>query len=76
MANAVSFEIFDSRGLARLLGVSLESVRQMRRRGTGPPCRKVGAKVLYSLDEVRAWWEALPSSGGQPAGGWRREAAR
>ncbi len=37
------------------LGVSLTTLRRMRRDETGPRCRKHGATWVYHIDDLEAW---------------------
>ncbi len=41
--------------VAHVLRVSATTLAAYRRRGIGPPWVRVGGKVLYSEDELRAW---------------------
>lgn len=43
---------------ARLLGVQQKTLEGWRRNGSGPPFRKFGAAVRYSLAELEAWAES------------------
>ncbi len=40
---------------ARLLGVQRKTLEGWRRNGSGPPFRKFGAAVRYSLSELEEW---------------------
>ena len=46
---------------SEMLGIPKETLRQHRKRRTGPPFRKDGASVLYLVKDLRAWAESLPS---------------
>ncbi|WP_068087235.1 helix-turn-helix transcriptional regulator [Novosphingobium rosa] len=37
------------------LGVSLDTLRRMRRSKTGPRCRMHGATWVYHIDDLEAW---------------------
>lgn len=41
--------------LAERYGVSVETVRKWRHRGTGPMAVVFGRRVRYSLDEIERW---------------------
>jgi DNA-binding transcriptional MerR regulator len=45
--------------VARFLGVPVATLYQWRRRGVGPPARRVGRHLRYDPDAVRAWFNAL-----------------
>lgn len=40
---------------ARLLGLSGRTLEKHRTYGTGPKYRKIGGRVIYALDDLRAW---------------------
>ena len=40
---------------ARFLGISLRTLEKHRTYGTGPTFRKLGGRVVYSIDELQAW---------------------
>lgn len=40
---------------ARLLGLSGRTLEKHRTYGTGPAYRKLGGRVVYSVDELQAW---------------------
>lgn len=42
---------------ARFLGLSDRTLEKHRTYGTGPAYRKLGGRVVYSLDDLRAWAE-------------------
>jgi hypothetical protein len=46
---------------SEMIGIPVETLRQHRKRRTGPPFRKDGATVLYLVKELRNWAESLPS---------------
>lgn len=55
-------DIADTRWLttedvSRRIQVSVETLKQWRRRGKGPPWRKVGWLVRYHPDDLAAWIE-------------------
>jgi hypothetical protein len=40
---------------ARFLGVSGRTLEKHRYFGTGPAYRRIGGRVVYSVDDLRAW---------------------
>ena len=44
-----------SEELAKELKITVQEVRQMRARGTGPPGRRLGKEVRYHRAVVEAW---------------------
>jgi predicted DNA-binding transcriptional regulator AlpA len=40
---------------ARFLGLSGRTLEKHRTYGTGPKYRKIGGRVVYALEELRAW---------------------
>jgi predicted DNA-binding transcriptional regulator AlpA len=40
---------------ARFLGLSDRTLEKHRTYGTGPAYRKLGGRVVYSLDDLQAW---------------------
>ena len=40
---------------ARFLGLSDRTLEKHRSYGTGPVYRKIGGRVVYSVDDLRAW---------------------
>lgn len=48
-------ELLTEKQVARLLRVSLASVRRWRQRKTGPTYIKVGACVRYRREDVETW---------------------
>lgn len=40
---------------ARFLGISIRTLEKHRTYGTGPTYRKVGGRVLYSVEDLQAW---------------------
>ena len=45
----------DSLQLARRLNISVKSLCRMRQQGTGPRFLRIGAKVVYRLEDVQAY---------------------
>jgi hypothetical protein len=51
----------DERFAAAFLGTATETLRTWRRRGIGPPWRKINGKLIrYSLAELIAWVNSQP----------------
>jgi hypothetical protein len=48
-------ECVDTKGAARILGVSPRTLEGLRLRGEGPPSIKLGSRVLYPLATLRTW---------------------
>lgn len=42
---------------ARFLGLSDRTLEKHRTYGTGPAYRKLGGRVVYSIDDLQAWTE-------------------
>jgi len=40
---------------ARFLGLSGRTLEKHRTYGTGPKYRKIGGRVVYALDDLKAW---------------------
>ena len=40
---------------ARFLGLSGRTLEKHRTYGTGPKYRKIGGRVIYALDDLKAW---------------------
>ncbi|MEH3117250.1 MAG: helix-turn-helix domain-containing protein [Methylorubrum populi] len=40
---------------ARFLGISIRTLEKHRTYGTGPTYRKIGGRVLYSVEDLQAW---------------------
>lgn len=59
-----------SRTLARVLGVSLQTLANWRVRDAGPPCegyrRGAGNKVFYRPDKVMTWLKAQVGATSEP----------
>lgn len=41
--------------LAKLLHVSVQTVRRMRKKGTGPAHTKIGRLIRYAITDVEKW---------------------
>jgi len=55
MAGLLSSPLLTERQLAEKLGVSVGTIRHWRYSLQGPPVRKVGRSVRYSLIEIEQW---------------------
>ena len=42
---------------ARFLGLSGRTLEKHRTYGTGPSYRKLGGRVVYALDDLKAWFD-------------------
>lgn len=40
---------------ARFLGISLRTLEKHRTYGTGPTYRKIGGRVLYTVEDLQSW---------------------
>lgn len=40
---------------ARFLGISIRTMEKHRTYGTGPIYRKIGGRIVYSIDDLQAW---------------------
>jgi hypothetical protein len=59
--------------VAAEIGVSVDTLARWGTRHIGPPCVRIGRKVLYRAEAFREWLVsrergALPSNGGRPGG--------
>lgn len=55
--------LLNEHDVARIIGVSVASVRRWRLLHQGPKYRKLGAAVRYSPDDLAAWIETMPTGG-------------
>lgn len=46
--------------VAEFLNVPPDSVREWRKKGYGPPARKVGKHLRWNPAQVREWFDNLP----------------
>ena len=54
---------------ARFLGISIRTLEKHRTYGTGPTYRKLGGRVVYSVDDLQAWADrGLVTSTSDPRG--------
>ncbi|KDU97061.1 transcriptional regulator [Komagataeibacter rhaeticus AF1] len=42
---------------ARFLGISIRTLEKHRTYGTGPTYRKIGGRIVYTLDDLQGWTE-------------------
>ena len=40
---------------ARFLGISIRTLEKHRTYGTGPTYRKIGGRVVYAIEDLKAW---------------------
>ena len=52
---------------AAFLGVTIGAMRTWRKKRCGPPWRKIGKLVRYSLADLKQWVESQPAGGGKAA---------
>jgi predicted DNA-binding transcriptional regulator AlpA len=55
--------LIDEKELARLIRVSIATLRYWRSIGQGPRFRKVGQMVRYAPSDVAAWLNSRPTGG-------------
>ncbi len=56
-------DLLNEHDVARLIGLSVASVRRWRLLKTGPKYLKIGAAVRYKPEDVSAWLESRPTGG-------------
>jgi len=54
--------------VARIIGLSVASVRRWRLLRQGPRYLKIGAAVRYKPEDISAWIESRPSGGAPEVG--------
>ncbi len=54
-ASELLSDYYTEDSLARALQVTVRTIRRWRKERTGPPVTRVGRRVIYSKDSVRAW---------------------
>lgn len=58
MPNNISFDRYlRTPEAARFLGLSSRTLEKHRTYGTGPAYRKLGGRVVYAVDDLKAWAE-------------------
>ncbi len=65
MSEQLAVPLIDEREAARLLNVSVPTLRRWRLLRQGPPFRKLGALVRYDQRSVESWLAAQPEGGEQ-----------
>ena len=60
-------QLLTEHDVARLLSVSVATIRRRRLLGQPPTWKKIGASVRYSPQSVSGFLESLPSGGGREA---------
>jgi predicted DNA-binding transcriptional regulator AlpA len=62
-----SEQILDERQCAELLGVALDSLQELRRRGEAPPYARIGkGKIVYLRTRVVEWLDEHLMRGKEP----------
>lgn len=51
--------------VAEILGVSPKTLRKWRYRGFGPRASRLGAAIRYDREELDAWIQSRPKTGGE-----------
>jgi predicted DNA-binding transcriptional regulator AlpA len=59
--------LLNENDVAKLIGMSVASLRRWRLFSQGPRYLKIGAAVRYRPEDVAAWLESRPSGGGHMA---------
>jgi len=62
-ANNTLETLLNEHDVARVVGMSVASVRRWRLLRQGPKYRKIGAAVRYKPEDVAAWIESRPTGG-------------
>jgi predicted DNA-binding transcriptional regulator AlpA len=60
-----AIHLLNEREVAKMLSLSVASVRRWRLLRRGPRYLKIGAAVRYRLEDVELWLESRPSGGNQ-----------
>lgn len=57
-------EYVDTVGASKLTGLSTRALDTLRHRGNGPRYLRLGKRIRYRIDDLRAWMErdAVPAS--------------
>ena len=53
--NAIPHRYLRTAEAGRFLGLSGRTLEKHRTYGTGPTYRKIGGRVVYAVDDLRAW---------------------
>lgn len=51
-------EVTTSKGAAEMMGIAVATLNTWRCRGGGPPYLKIGKRVIYRIEDVRAYMDA------------------
>jgi predicted DNA-binding transcriptional regulator AlpA len=51
-------EFLNTRDVSQLLGVSVSTIKRLRKTSSGPPWTRVGAQIRYHVHSVRDWAKA------------------
>lgn len=62
-------ELLTEHDVARIIGMSVASVRRWRLLRQGPKYLKLGAACRYRPEDICAWLGSRPSGGGHEVGG-------
>ena len=62
-ANNTLETLLNEHDVARIMGLSVASVRRWRLMRQGPKYLKIGAAVRYKAEDVSAWLESRPTGG-------------
>jgi predicted DNA-binding transcriptional regulator AlpA len=65
-ANTIA-TLLNEHDVARIIGLSVASVRRFRLLRRGPKYLKISASVRYRPEDVSAWLESRPAYGGEEA---------
>jgi predicted DNA-binding transcriptional regulator AlpA len=57
--------MLNERDVARITGLSVQTIRRWRLFRGGPKYLKIGAAVRYRREDILAWLESRPSGGEQ-----------
>jgi predicted DNA-binding transcriptional regulator AlpA len=64
MANNTLDSLLSEHDVARVIGLSVASVRRWRLLRQGPKFLKLHSAVRYRAEDLKAWLESRPSGGG------------
>jgi predicted DNA-binding transcriptional regulator AlpA len=60
--------LLNERDIARIIGMSVASVRRWRLRDEGPPYLKLSSAVRYRPEDLKLWLDSRPMGGGKRGG--------
>jgi hypothetical protein len=66
-ANSTLETLLNEHDVARVIGLSVASVRRWRLLRQGPNYLKIGAAVRYKPENISAWLDTRPTGGGREA---------